>query len=122
MQQPPRSKSDFRKYIYWLGPLTPILAALAALFVGAIMLLALGADPIKAYGALLNGAFGSANSLADTVVKATPLLYVGAGICIAFRGGVVNIGGEGQFVVGGLASSWAALTFMDWPAWALFLS
>ncbi|MEJ2599453.1 MAG: ABC transporter permease [Anaerolineales bacterium] len=119
MQEVPRSKSDNRKFIYWLGPLTPILAALAALLVGGLMLLALGADPIKAYGALLNGAFGSANSLADTVVKATPLLYVGAGICIAFRGGVINIGGEGQFVVGGLASSWAALTFTNWPAWAL---
>ncbi len=104
---------------YWLGPLTPILAALAAFLVGGLMLLALGANPIQAYAALLDGAFGSPNSIADTIVKATPLLFVGAGICIAFRGGVVNIGGEGQFVVGGLASTWAALTFTNWPGWAL---
>lgn len=119
MRQTQRFKLSIPHYSYWLGPLTPILAALAAFLVGALMLIALGVNPLQAYGALLQGAFGSTNSLADTVVKATPLLFVGAGICIAFRGGVINIGGEGQFVVGGLASSWAALTFTDWPSWAL---
>lgn len=104
---------------YWLGPLTPILAALAAFLVGAVMLLILGVNPIQAYSALITGAFGSSNSLADTVVKATPLLFVGAGICIAFRGGVINIGGEGQFIVGGLAATWAALSFPSWPGWAI---
>lgn len=104
---------------YWLGPLTPFLAAIAAFIVGAVMLLALGVNPIQAYAALIDGAFGSANSLADSIVRATPLLFVGAGICIAFRGGVVNIGGEGQFVVGGLAATWAALAFPGWPAWAI---
>jgi simple sugar transport system permease protein len=103
----------------WLGPLMPFLAALAAFLVGAIMLLALGANPIDAYRALLVGAFGSTNSLADTVVKATPILFVGVGICVAFRGGVINIGGEGQFVVGGLAATTAALSFPDWPGWAI---
>jgi len=103
----------------WLGPLTPILAALLAFVIGAIMLLALGANPIEAYAALIEGAFGSSNSLADTVVKATPLLFIGVGICIAFRGGVINIGGEGQFVIGGLLGTWAALTFVNWPAWAI---
>jgi simple sugar transport system permease protein len=104
---------------YWLGPLIPFLAALAALLVGAVLLLALGVNPITAYRALLEGAFGSANALADTVVKATPLLLVGVGICISFRGGMINIGGEGQFVVGGLAASAAALALPDWPAWAI---
>jgi simple sugar transport system permease protein len=106
---------------YWLGPLTPILAALAAFLVGAIMLLALGANPIQAYAALIKGAFGSVNSLADTVVKATPLLFIGAGICIAFRGGVINIGGEGQFVVGGLAATIVALALPTWPGWVVIL-
>lgn len=119
MRQTRRFRLAIPNISYWLGPLTPILAALAAFLVGAILLLGLGVNPIQAYGALIQGAFGSTNSLADTVVKATPLLFVGAGICIAFRGGVINIGGEGQFVVGGLASTWAALTFTDWPGWAL---
>lgn len=107
------------KPVNWLGPSIPFLAALAAFLVGALMLLLLGANPIEAYAALINGSFGSMNSIADTVVKATPLLFVGAGICVAFRGGVINIGGEGQLVVGALAATLAALTFTTWPAWAL---
>jgi ABC-type uncharacterized transport system permease subunit len=103
----------------WLGPLTPLLAAVAALLVGALMLLALGANPIEAYKAMADGAFGSANALADTVVKATPLLFVGAGICVAFRGGVINIGGEGQLVVGALAATVTALALSSWPGWVL---
>lgn len=107
------------KPINWLGPSIPFLAALAAFVLGALMLLLLGANPIEAYAALIDGSFGSMNSIADTVVKATPLLFVGAGICVAFRGGVINIGGEGQLVVGALAATLAALTFTNWPAWAL---
>jgi simple sugar transport system permease protein len=99
--------------------LTPALAALAALAVGAVILMLLGVNPIVAYSAMLDGAFGSANSLADTVVKATPLLLVGVGICIAYRGGVINIGGEGQLVAGALAATIAALGLPDWPGWAL---
>ena len=105
--------------IYWLGPLTPVLATLAALLVGAIMLLFLGVNPLQAYAAMVEGAAGSTNAVADTLVKATPLLFVGAGICIAFRGGVVNIGGEGQLVVGAVAATLAALAFPDWPSWAI---
>jgi len=103
----------------WLGPLTPILATLAALIVGAVMLVALGANPLQAYAALLDGAVGSVNSLADTIVKATPLLFVGVGICISFRGGVINIGGEGQLVVGALAATVASLALSGWPGWAI---
>ena len=116
---PPRFLNGVLQPKYWLGPLTPVLAALAAFLVGAVMLIALGANPVEAYGALINGAFGSPNAIADTIVKATPLLFVGAGICVSFRGGVVNIGGEGQFVVGGLAATTAALIFPDWPGWLI---
>ncbi|MCA9959425.1 MAG: ABC transporter permease, partial [Anaerolineales bacterium] len=47
--------------------------------------------------------------LADTLVKATPLLLVGLGIAIAFRGGVINIGAEGQLIMGALLSTWISL-------------
>ncbi len=99
----------------WASPLIdallPVFATLAALLVGAFMLLALGANPLVAYAALLEGAFGSVNSVADTLVRATPLLFVGVGICIAFRGGVTNIGGEGQFVAGALCATLVGLAF-----------
>jgi len=99
-----------------IDALLPVLATLAALMVGALMLLALGANPLVAYGALINGAFGSLNSIADTMVRATPLLFVGLGICIAFRGGVTNIGGEGQLVVGALCATLIGLSFPEGPA------
>jgi simple sugar transport system permease protein len=96
--------------------LLPLLATLAALGVGAVMLQLLGANPFMAYSALLKGAFGSQNALADTIVRATPLLLVGLGICIAFRAGVINIGGEGQFIAGALPATLLGLSFPDAPA------
>ena len=102
-----------------LSLLMPLLATLLALLIGAIMLLALDADPVEAYSALIIGAFGSPNALADTAVKATPLLFVGLGICIAFRGGVINIGGEGQLVAGAVAATAVAVYLPHWPGWAI---
>ena len=98
-----------------LRALIPVLAVLAALLIGAVMLLVLGANPLEAYGALLVGAFGNVNAIAETTVKAIPLLLVGVGICIAFRANVVNIGGEGQMVIGALAATAVALIFPDLP-------
>lgn len=97
--------------------LLPVIATLAALAVGALMLLILKVNPITAYAALWDGAFGSANSFAETLVKATPLLLVALGICISFRGDVINIGGEGQMIVGAVLATWVGLTFTDAPGW-----
>jgi simple sugar transport system permease protein len=91
----------------------PILAVLAALIIGAIMLVALGADPIRGFSKLFSGAFGSTSALTETALKATPLLFVGVGITIAFRANVINIGGEGQMVAGGLLSTIVALNAPD---------
>ena len=99
--------------------LLPVFATLAALAVGAVMLLALGANPIKAYGALLEGAFGTTNALAETAVKAVPLLLVGLGICIAFRANVINIGGEGQMIMGALLGTLLGLVLTGWPGWVV---
>ena len=98
-----------------IDALLPVFAALAAFAVGALMLIILGANPLKAFGALIDGAFGSANSLADTIVKATPLLLVGLGICISFRGNVINLGGEGQMIIGALLATALGLAFPEWP-------
>lgn len=99
--------------------LLPVFAALSALAIGAIMLLLLRANPVEAYGALLEGAFGSSNAIADTVVKATPLLLIGLGICIAFRGNVINIGGEGQMIIGAMLATALGLAFPDSPGWLM---
>jgi ABC-type uncharacterized transport system permease subunit len=101
--------------------LLPVIATLAALVVGAVMLLVLGVNPLEAYAALWDGAFGSTNALAETLVKATPLLLVALGICISFRGDVINIGGEGQMIVGAILATWVGLTFTTWPGWLVII-
>jgi len=101
--------------------LLPVFATLAALLVGAVMLLFLKANPIEAYKALWQGAFGTSNAFAETLVKATPLLLVALGICISFRGDVINIGGEGQMIVGALLATWVGLTFTSLPGWFVIM-
>ena len=94
----------------------PVIAVVAALLFGAVMLLLLGADPIEGYVEMFVGAFGSGDALVATILKATPLLLVGVGIVIAFRANVINIGAEGQMVLGGLFSTIAALYLPSMPA------
>jgi len=100
-----------------IDALLPVFATVAALAVGAAMLLLLRVNPGQAYRALWDGAFGSTNAFAETLVKATPLLLVGLGICISFRGDVINIGGEGQMIVGAIMATWVGLTLTSWPGW-----
>lgn len=99
--------------------LVPFTGMIVALAIGAVMLLFLKVNPITAYGAMLGGAFGSVSGLTQTLVKATPLLLVGIGICIAFRASVINIGGEGQIIAGALMGTWFPLTFHLWPGYLL---
>lgn len=100
-----------------IDALLPVFAAIAALLIGAVMLFLLKVNPVEAYKALWDGAFGSSNAFAETLVKATPLLLVGIGICISFRGDVINIGGEGQMIIGAILATWVGLTFTGMPGW-----
>lgn len=102
-----------------IDALLPLIAVPLAMLVGAIMLLFLKVNPLTAFGALFQGAFGDVSAITQTLVKATPLLLVGLGICIAFRGGVINIGGEGQLIAGALAASAIALSIPDMSRIAL---
>ena len=77
-----RFKIDWKSIGY--AAVMPVLAVLLALFVGAIMLLLLGVNPLEAYSAMISGVFGSVSGMTQALVKATPLLLVGLGICIAF--------------------------------------
>jgi general nucleoside transport system permease protein len=90
-----------------------LLALLIALVIASTLMLALNVSPADAYGAMLRGAVGTENATAETLVKAIPIMFVAIGICIAFRGGVINIGGEGQMIVGALAGTATALQFSD---------
>ncbi|MGI9606765.1 MAG: ABC transporter permease [Acidimicrobiales bacterium] len=98
-----------------LGAAVPLAAALAAFLLGAIMIGSLGENPIEGLRAMIDGAFGTGDRIAATAVRATPLLLVGAGITIAFRASVINIGGEGQIIAGALLSTAVALAIPDTP-------
>jgi ABC-type uncharacterized transport system permease subunit len=111
--------AKIRNHPLVLNALIPIGAMLAAFLLGAVLIILLGADPLRAYAELIGGALGDVSGLTQSVVKATPLLLVGLGIVIAFRANVINIGGEGQIIAGALAGTWFALAARDWPG--LFL-
>lgn len=96
-----------------LDALVPFLAVIAALAVGAIILLLQDVSPATAYSEMITGAFTNKNGLADTFVKAIPLLLVALGVAIAFRGGVINIGAEGQIIVGALLTTYVGLQLGD---------
>jgi ABC-type uncharacterized transport system permease subunit len=99
-----------------LKALVPLAAVVSALVVGAVMLLMLGANPLKGYGIMFVAAFGGLEGLTITALKSIPLLLVGVGICISFRASVINIGGEGQMVMGALCSTIYALYMPAMPA------
>lgn len=86
-----------------------------AFLFGALMILALGADPLDGLVAMIDGAFGTRERLATTAVRAAPLLLVGTGITVAFRSRVINIGGEGQIVIGALLATAVALAIPGTP-------
>lgn len=83
------------------------------------MLLSLGANPLSGYATMFTAAFGSLEGFSETTVKSIPLLLVGVGICIAFRANVINIGGEGQMVMGALLATAVALAFPAFPSFML---
>ncbi len=105
-----------------IDALLPLVAVLLAFLVGAVILLLQGVNPLEAYQAMLVGAFGSKNGLADTLVKATPLMLVALGIAIAFRGGMINIGAEGQIIVAALLTTYVGLTLGErLPGWLVII-
>jgi len=105
----------FRNFRFYrlLDILVPFIAVAAALAVGAIILLLQDTNPLTAYGTMLRGAFTNKNGLADTMVKMIPLLLVALGVAIAFRGGVINIGAEGQLIVGAMLTTYIGLQLGD---------
>lgn len=96
--------------------LIPICAVIAALGIGAIMLVTLGANPFNGFITMFSAAFGNIDGLAATAVKSIPLLLVGVGICISFRANVINIGGEGQMVMGAMFGTMTALMAPPLPS------
>jgi len=96
--------------------LIPTLALVAALILGAIIMVLFGDDPLKAYQGLFSGAFGSARGWSTTIRKMTPLLLTGLAVAIPFKAGLFNIGASGQFLMGTIASVAVGISFAGMPA------
>jgi len=106
----PRGSSDF-----WQRLGLAILAIGLSFAVSAIFIWLSGKNPVLAYWSMLGGAFGSIDSFAFALNKSTPYVLTGVGVALCFRARVINIGGEGQIAVGGIAASWVALNCSGLP-------
>src|SRR5690606_36015663 len=96
LSQTTRAPSRLRRILFHPDLVESVVAILVALLVGAFLIAILNKNPLTAYAALLEGAAGSLNSLAETLLKAIPLTLAGVGVSIAFRANVFNVGAEGQ--------------------------
>ena len=89
--------------------LAPLVALVVTLAVGAVMFVALGHDPVRAFSIYFIEPLGDPYTLQELVVKASPLLMIGVGLAFCYRANRWNIGAEGQYVAGAVLGSWLAL-------------
>jgi ABC-type uncharacterized transport system permease subunit len=102
--------------------LIPLLSILLAFLIGMVIILFLGANPLQAAGFLFKGAFGTVTNLANTVVRSMPLIFCGLCTCFAYRCGVFNLGGEGQFLCGAMAALSVSLLVGGSGPWVTVLA
>ena len=99
----------------WLDALlVPVLAIFTAVILGGLIIKVAGGNPIAGYLGLVEGAFGSAKAVSETAVWATPYIFAGLAVAVGFKGGLFNIGGEGQLAFGAVT---AALIGYALPGW-----
>ena len=100
--------------------LLPAVCLLVALAMAALVVAAVGQQPAEVLRVLVQGAFGSARGLSYTLYYATTFIFTGLAVAVAFHGGLFNIGGEGQAILGGLGTGLMALWLGPYlPAWLL---
>jgi len=118
--------------------LVPVLAVVTGLILGAVVILASGENPIRAYGALFAGSFGTPSAVingfqsyfatgetrlllraiypfTESLVTATPYIFAGLSVALGFRAGLFNIGAEGQFFIGALCSAFVGYSIKGLP-------
>lgn len=95
--------------------LSVFLSIVAALIIGALIMLANGRSPSLGYMALIDGAFGSKYKFANTLAKTVPLVLTAFATAISFESGIFNIGGEGQLYLGAFAAAYVGFTFAQLP-------
>jgi ABC-type uncharacterized transport system permease subunit len=99
--------------------LFPLIAVVAAFIVGGILILIIGDNPIETYRLLFGSALSWPVGIGYTLFYATPLIFTGLAVMVAFRCGLLNIGAEGQLYVAAFATAWVGITFANWSPWLL---
>src|SRR6266404_5585822 len=99
--------------------LFPLIAVLAAFVVGGIVVWLIGDDPIQTYRLLIGSAFSWPDGIGYVLFYATPLIFTGLAVMVAFRCGLLNIGAEGQLYIGAFAAAWVGIKFAGASAWVL---
>ena len=95
--------------------LVPVMAVVVALIIGAVIIAISGSNPLSAYGALLRGGLGNARAIARTLEKATPLIFGGLAVALAFKGGLFNIGAQGQLLFGAIVAAFVGFAIQGLP-------
>lgn len=93
-----------------------ILILIIALLIGALVMYLSGRDPISAYAALWEGAFGNKYRFLDTLDRSAIMILAGIAGSIAHRTNIINLGLEGQLYIGAFAAAWVGFTFTNLPA------
>jgi general nucleoside transport system permease protein len=116
MQSETQSRSTTKSFLRSAldAMLIPSLAIFTAVVLGGIIIASVKGNPFLAYYGLIQGSFGSAKALSETAVWATPYIFAGLAVALAFKGGLFNIGAEGQLAVGAV---FAALIGYALPEW-----
>lgn len=105
--QPKPPRRSLLETYFRLAPVTvPLYAILVACLAGSLFILGAGANPLVAYGALLDGALGSPDRIASTVARSTPFIIGALAVALGFKAGLFNIGAEGQLLLGALTAAW----------------
>lgn len=100
--------------------LLPVVCLAVALAAAAGVVALVGQNPVEVLTVLVHGAFGTARGVSYTLYYATTFVFTGLAVAVAFHGGLFNIGGEGQAILGGLGTGLVALWWSAFlPAWAM---
>ncbi len=101
---------NVRARLLLAGAVPPVLSLLAALLLSAVIVLVLGYNPVPVFRALLLSPFESVATFGGVLERLVPLLLAGLAVAVAFRGGVFNLGVEGQLYLGAFAAAWVGFT------------
>ncbi len=98
-----------------LQVISPLVALLMALGVGAVVITLMAENPVHIYAIMFRGGLGSIDGFGYVLFSATPLIFTGLAVAFAFRCGLFNIGGEGQLYMGAFFCAWVGFTVGPMP-------